>query len=483
MSSNGLASREKSIRDVFTDHGLLQLPPETFFEPRTHHPEDVSPPSGSEDYAGAVATKSVSYKADERSGWKDAISDEDDVLRPPGDKPKRPLSAYNFFFQLERERIIESPPDQRDTVVEYTLDDVKRIAALQIEKAKVGKPKEKRSHRKTHGKISFGDLARTIANKWKKLDDSKKVVFEGSASEEKDRYRRELQEWNKKQKKWKEATAKMTHLQHHHRDHLFSPSIVTPTQHPRATLQPTDQHLMTTLMKQQKRLLEESGFVTGDSPSSLTPNSDTHRQIYEDDLVYRRRVSGDFYDRPSSYSERPPFGERAAFGERVPFGERAPFGERGPSPSSGDRSYNDYFSGDSRRSDILFRGSSSAVHDYGRLEDTYPSAGSRLPSYQNMWLQQRRMQLLEEQQQQDQQLQQQQQQLQHQQQQQQQRYSGYDFDSPLDRAADRGPSPTGTNTPLREDLDVSGYMSPHPYHQDELAGSGFSRSNNKHYAL
>ena len=130
-------------------------------------------------------------------------------VRHPGEKPKRPLSAYNFYFQLERERIINSNDEDRDATVIYTVDDVARLTLTQQRKAKENKPKEKRSHRKTHGKISFGDLARTIANKWKQLDKSDKEIFEGSASIEKERYRKELGEWNKQMKKWKDAAAKV----------------------------------------------------------------------------------------------------------------------------------------------------------------------------------------------------------------------------------------------------------------------------------
>lgn len=130
-------------------------------------------------------------------------------VRHPGEKPKRPLSAYNFYFQLERERIINSSDEDRDLNVVYTVDDVARLTLTQQRKAKENKPKEKRSHRKTHGKISFGDLARTIANKWKLLDKSAKEIFEGSASIEKERYRKELGEWNKQMKKWKDAASKV----------------------------------------------------------------------------------------------------------------------------------------------------------------------------------------------------------------------------------------------------------------------------------
>jgi len=161
----------------------------------------------------------------------------DPSVRHPGEKPKRPLSAYNFFFQLERERIINGDIKDKDVIGEYTLEDVARVALIQQKKAKENKPKEKRSHRKTHGKISFGDLARTIANKWKKLDEKTKAIFEGSASIEKERYKKELTEWTKQQKKWKDATTQMSTMG------MMFPganaggfNIVTPTQMPKQTV-------------------------------------------------------------------------------------------------------------------------------------------------------------------------------------------------------------------------------------------------------
>jgi hypothetical protein len=37
---------------------------------------------------------------------------------------------------------------------------------------------EKRRHREIHGRISFGDLARTIADKWKTVDPQRKAIFD-----------------------------------------------------------------------------------------------------------------------------------------------------------------------------------------------------------------------------------------------------------------------------------------------------------------
>ncbi|EEC49814.1 predicted protein [Phaeodactylum tricornutum CCAP 1055/1] len=81
-------------------------------------------------------------------------------------KPKRPLSAYNFFFKRERQDILRNTPVRPQ-----------------------GKP------RRSHGKIGFADLARTIAARWKGADHAVKDHFENMAKMDKDRYARELEDW------------------------------------------------------------------------------------------------------------------------------------------------------------------------------------------------------------------------------------------------------------------------------------------------
>ena len=50
-------------------------------------------------------------------------------------------------------------------------------------------------HRRSHGVISFGTLARVIANKWKLLEPEIKQLFEDRASVEKARYKQEMDDW------------------------------------------------------------------------------------------------------------------------------------------------------------------------------------------------------------------------------------------------------------------------------------------------
>jgi len=98
--------------------------------------------------------------------------------KKPKDKPKRPLSAYNLFFQHEREKMLYGESKNLGD-----LDD-----------------SNSRPHRKTHGKIGFAELAKTIAGKWKTLDEDGRSVYESQAEEEQHRYKREIEVWKRNQR-------------------------------------------------------------------------------------------------------------------------------------------------------------------------------------------------------------------------------------------------------------------------------------------
>jgi hypothetical protein len=133
--------------------------------------------SGSSDVEEGNSYTESDFKTRKPRSWK-----------KPKDKPKRPLSAYNLFFQLERERIITG-----DEVKEVNPEDVTNVCVQHKKK------KEKRRHRKTHGVIGFADLARAIANRWKTLDKPSRRVYDDCAAIEKARYQREVAEWVKRQ--------------------------------------------------------------------------------------------------------------------------------------------------------------------------------------------------------------------------------------------------------------------------------------------
>jgi len=128
--------------------------------------------------AGSSGSKSSAKRktATKRRSWK-----------KPKDKPKRPLSAYNIFFKHTRSRIVEGFTDEG--TAEETIASIEGIVANST---------ETRRHRKTHGQISFGDLARTIADKWKNISKTQRAVFDHYAALDMKRYRRDVSIWKAK---------------------------------------------------------------------------------------------------------------------------------------------------------------------------------------------------------------------------------------------------------------------------------------------
>lgn len=118
--------------------------------------------------------------------------------KKPKDKPMRPLSAYNMFFQNQRERIVAGKTDD-PTPEEIQQSVVKMLAS------KTRGPK-RRQDRISHGQISFGDLARAIAAKWRAIDPNLKAVYNHYAAQEKVRYKKEVVIWKEKKEREHAAT-------------------------------------------------------------------------------------------------------------------------------------------------------------------------------------------------------------------------------------------------------------------------------------
>jgi hypothetical protein len=103
-------------------------------------------------------------------------------------QPKRPLSAYNYFFRSERARLVGVDLD------------LKEIADVHNRK--------KRRHRKTHGKMGFREMANRVGERWRGLSDEEKTPFVKMFEDDRARYKTELKVWNDLQKEKKKATLK-----------------------------------------------------------------------------------------------------------------------------------------------------------------------------------------------------------------------------------------------------------------------------------
>lgn len=131
--------------------------------------------------------------------------------KKPKDKPMRPLSAYNMFFQNQRERIVAGKTG------DPTPEEIQQ-SVIKMLTSKTRGPK-RRQDRVSHGQISFGDLARAIAAKWKEIDPKLKAIYNHYAAQEKIRYKKEVVIW--KEKKEREHDAAMSAKQNNN----FSSSI------------------------------------------------------------------------------------------------------------------------------------------------------------------------------------------------------------------------------------------------------------------
>jgi HMG (high mobility group) box len=120
----------------------------------------------------------------------------------------RPLTAYNFFFRFERERLLGycedhtcnidavlddgDLPEEYNTHFQLTLENSAEFQAKLLRQQWNRDRSVKRKHCKSHGRISFHSLSKRIAQSWNKLPDTVKQVFHNIAAQDTERYKREM---------------------------------------------------------------------------------------------------------------------------------------------------------------------------------------------------------------------------------------------------------------------------------------------------
>lgn len=137
--------------------------------------------------------------------------------KKPADMPRRPLSAYNLFFSEERERILkEIEGKEKGETEEGEEEKSKEGEKTEDEKPKallrpmIPSQKKRRPHRKTHGKISFQELARMVGDRWKNLPEEERKYYQDLAKEDMQRQKQAMEEYYAKQNASKEKGSSPT---------------------------------------------------------------------------------------------------------------------------------------------------------------------------------------------------------------------------------------------------------------------------------
>jgi HMG (high mobility group) box len=118
--------------------------------------------------------------------------------------PAKPLTAYNFFYRFERERLlgycndhncnldavpVDDLPEEYNAHLQLTVENSAEFQSKLLHGQWNRDRSVKRKHCKSHGRIPFQSLTKRIAKSWNKLPESVKQVFRNMAVLDKERYR------------------------------------------------------------------------------------------------------------------------------------------------------------------------------------------------------------------------------------------------------------------------------------------------------
>jgi len=122
------------------------------------------------------------------------VSARKSIKRKTKDKPKRPLSAYNYFFKEERLQIskavlCEGSTDTTDICPGFTPELISNL-------------------RKDGGKVSFSEMGKIIGFRWRNISDERLKYYKSLAEGDTERYKNDMKIFNKK----KEEMRRNTHI-------------------------------------------------------------------------------------------------------------------------------------------------------------------------------------------------------------------------------------------------------------------------------
>jgi hypothetical protein len=118
------------------------------------------------------------------------------------------LASSNLFFSEERERILreldakngkEGDDDDAGSDDKKGEDEDDPSKPQALVRPLIPAQRQRRPHRKTHGKISFQELARSVGERWKNLDDERRKLYQDLAKEDMKRQKVAMEAYYAKQ--------------------------------------------------------------------------------------------------------------------------------------------------------------------------------------------------------------------------------------------------------------------------------------------
>jgi hypothetical protein len=190
VSAENNSSRYNATNASSTTRGTNSLSSSGGRNPTSQ--QDLPPPLSAAGLARAIEPAPPAHSDTKQAGGASAgisiRTDQVAQLTLKAKKPKRPLTAYNFFFRDERANLLV----ERESV--YETDDYDWT--------------KRKGRSKPHGKIKFNELGRVIGKRWKECDPDTKRKYEELAADDKQRYRKEMSEYKMEENKHLEAMRK-----------------------------------------------------------------------------------------------------------------------------------------------------------------------------------------------------------------------------------------------------------------------------------
>ena len=131
------------------------------------------------------------------------------IRRKQKDKPKRALSAYNYFVKFEREKITKA--------VHYDEAYYRHKIDPELNEALVKKL------RKDNNKVDFSELGKLVGSRWRKITNESKAYYQSLAELDRVRHANEMKIYMRRNERMRNEVASCNETHLHSHEHYMTP--------------------------------------------------------------------------------------------------------------------------------------------------------------------------------------------------------------------------------------------------------------------